>query len=190
MVVLVNLPQQLFTSSILQIFVYFKFSCPVQEKPKHFSEKARVNWEPRSRSLSWVSPPVNSKSRNSSKKGLSSESSEVIRTQLAGKGLGDATLERRYQKGPMKKAGRFDSPAWCAFGARANRHSSDDRKGADSNQGWYAEDGLLCAIGLLWSPGLGTWGCSIFLLELDIPALTFSPGLKCNSWLMSFVLTR
>lgn len=43
MVVLVNLPLQLFTSSILQIFVYFKFSCPVQEKPKHFSEKARVN---------------------------------------------------------------------------------------------------------------------------------------------------
>lgn len=37
---------------------------------------------------------------------------------------------------------------------------------------------------------LGQWGCSIFLLELDISALTFSPGLKCNLWLMSFVLTR
>lgn len=58
-----------------------------------------------------MSPPVNSKSSNSSKKGLSSGSSEAIRTQLAGKGLGDATLERRYKKGPMKKAGRFDSPA-------------------------------------------------------------------------------
>lgn len=43
MVLLVNSSLQLFTSSILQIFVYFRFSCPVQEKPRHFSEKARVN---------------------------------------------------------------------------------------------------------------------------------------------------
>lgn len=58
-----------------------------------------------------MSPAVNSKSSNSSKKDLSSESSEVIRTQLAGKGLGDVMLEQRYQKGPVEKAGRFDSPA-------------------------------------------------------------------------------
>lgn len=155
MVLLVNSSLQLFTSSIFQIFVYFKFPFPVQEKPRHFSEKSGVNWGPRSRSLFWVSPPVNSKSSNSSKKCLSSESSEIIRTQLAGKGWTDVTLDQRYQKGPMKKAGRFDSPAWCACGARANRNSSGDKKDADSKQDWYAEDWPFYAIGLLWSQILG-----------------------------------
>lgn len=49
-----------------------------------------------------MSSPLNSKTSNSSKKGLGLESSKAIRTQPAGKGQGDVMLEQRYQ-GPWKR---------------------------------------------------------------------------------------
>lgn len=141
---------------ILQIFVYLfliLLSCP-WKKPRHFCGKAGVYWG--SQVKKSVLGVISSELRNKQqfKRGLSLESSKVIRTQPAGKGLWDVRLEQRYQKGPMEKAGRFDSPAWCAFEAEQTGIPVLAEKGANIDKGWCAEDWPFCAIALLWNQGL------------------------------------